>query len=67
MVEKITKIGLNPAKLFDIYLNGHGISSTWVANSLEVSISLISKIRSGKIPLTENMRQKMNELLETDY
>lgn len=58
---------LEPYKLFDLYLSGRGITSRWVASNLNVSDSYICKIRSGASVLTENIRQKLNELLETDY
>lgn len=67
MSDLFVEITLNPSKLFDLYLSGRGISSQWVADNLDVSCALISAIRSGKIPLTEKMRQKINELLETNY
>lgn len=67
MEKEVVDIQLSPAKLFDLYLSGRGISSTWVANSLDVSVSLISKIRSERCVLTETMREKMNDLLGLSY
>ncbi len=67
MENEVIDIKLSPSKLFDLYLSGHGISSQWVANSLDVSVSLISKIRSESVNLTNEMREKMNDLLDTTY
>lgn len=67
MSELFADIKLSPSKLFDLYLSGRGVTSQWVADNLDVTCSLISAIRSEKLPLTEKMREKINELLETDY
>lgn len=67
MAETFIEIELKPYKLIDLYLTSRGITSKWVADYTEVSPSLIHMIRTGKATLTEEMRQKINELLETDY
>ena len=67
MTETLFEIELKPYKLIDLYMTGKGIKSTWVAQYLDVSVALISGIRSGKATLTEEMRQKINELLEINY
>lgn len=67
MEEKIIEIDLTPAKLFIFYIKGHGISYKWIADNLNVTVSYVSQVLNGKFRLTEEMRQKMNELLETNY
>lgn len=67
MAEILIDFELKPYKLLDLYMTSKGIPSSWTARNLDVSVSLISEIRSGKANLTENMRQKINELLETNY
>lgn len=67
MQEKIVEITLSPAKLFDLYLKGHMIPYSLIANNLEVTTSYISQICGEKLPLTEKIRQSLNELLDLDY
>lgn len=67
MEETIFEIKLKPYKLIDLYMESRGINSSWVAKYVDCSTSLISAIRLGKANLTEKMRQKINELLETDF
>lgn len=67
MTENFIDLKLEPFQLFNVKLSGQGVTNKWIADNLEVSCSLISKIRSGDALLTEKMRQKLNELLDTDY
>lgn len=67
MEEKIVEITLSPAKLFDLYLKGHMIPYSLVANNLDFTTSYISQICTEKLPLTNKIRKRLNELLETDY
>lgn len=67
MAETFIELELKPYQLFDFYISGHGHTNKYIADCLNVSPSLISKIRSNRIALSEKMRQKINELLETDY
>lgn len=67
MEEKIIEITVSPAKMFDMYLKGHGISYTWVAAYVDFTPTHISQVCGGKASLTENLRQKLNELLNTNY
>jgi plasmid maintenance system antidote protein VapI len=67
MKENVIDLQLSPAKLFALCIEGRGIRLTWIAHNLDVSVSLISKILSEDCNLTEKMREKLNDLLETDY
>lgn len=67
MQENIIEITLSPAKLFNLYINGHGMTYTWVAENLDLSPDYIIKICNERVSLTDKIRHKLNELLETDY
>lgn len=67
MTETFIELELKPYQLFNFYISGHGYTNKFIADSLNVSPSLISKIRSNQIDLSEKMRQKINELFDTDY
>lgn len=54
-------------KLFDLYIIGSGFKYKWVASNIGISASHLCKVCKGEKRLTEEMRQKMNELLETNY
>ncbi len=67
MEEKVIEITLSPAKLFALYLNGHGISYKWVADNLDITTAYVSMICNEKASLTNEIRSKMNDLLSTNY
>lgn len=67
VAQNTVEVTLEPYVLFDLKIAGSGISNIWIANNLEIHPSYVSKIRRGEVALTEKIRQKMNELLETDY
>lgn len=67
MSEKEFDAKLTPAKLLDLYIEGRGIKAKWIADYLGVTPAYISQIRSGKFPFTDDMREKVNELLETNF
>lgn len=67
MEQKIVEITLSTAKLFNLYLNGHGISYTWVAQNLDLTPTYIYKICNEKVSLTKEIHEKLNELLDLSY
>lgn len=67
MPEKFIEISFSPAKLFYLYIKGHGYSYRWISGNIDVSPTYISLTLSEKVPLSENVRKKLNELLETNY
>lgn len=67
MEQNIVEFTFSPAKMFDLYLQGHGIKYSWVAQNLDLSTDYIIKICSEKLSLPPKTRQKINELLETNY
>ena len=67
MEENVIEITFSPAKLFDLYLKGHGISYTHLSKYLDYTPEHVSKICQDKATLTEEARKKLNELLDTDY
>lgn len=67
MEENVIEITLSPAKLFALYLQGRGISYTWVANNLDVTPTYISCLCSESLPMPDKMRRKLNELLDLNY
>lgn len=67
MEENVIEITISPAKMFRLYLNGRGISYTWVAKYLDLTPDYINKICNERVSLTEEIRQKLNELLDVDY
>lgn len=67
MEQNIIEITLSPAKMFYLYIQGNGIKYKWIAQNLDLSTDYIIKLCSEKLPLPEKVRQKINELLETNY
>lgn len=67
MEENIIEISISPAKMFDLYIKGHGISYRWVADYLGFTYNYIYQICTEKVALTEKTRQSLNELLGTNY
>lgn len=61
------EIAYKPYELLDFYLKSRGITGKWVADSLDVDVSYISKIRNGSCPLTDKIRARLNYLLQTDF
>jgi len=49
------------------YRKEHGISYTFIANRTETTPSYVRKILLNKLPLSENMRQKINALWQTTF
>lgn len=64
---EVIELELPIHKLFDLYILGSGIKYKWIASNIGISASHLSKMCKGEKRLTEKMRQKMNELLETNY
>lgn len=67
MSQKFVEMELSPSKLFDLYLKGHGITYKWIGDNLEFSSTYISQICKEKYPLPDSIREKMNDLLNTNY
>lgn len=67
MEEKEFDAKLSPAKLLDLYISGHGLKGKWIADYLGVTPAYISMIRSESCTLTNEMREKINQLLETSF
>lgn len=67
MEQNIIEITLSPAKMFDLYIQGHGIKYSWVAQNLDLSTDYIIKLCSEKLPLPQKTQQKLNELLDVAY
>lgn len=67
MEEKIIEITLSPAKLLQLYIKGHGISYAWIARNLDYTPTYIAGMCNENLPLSKKTREKINELLETNY
>lgn len=57
----------SPARLLKNKLLSEGRSYAWIGHSLQYSRSHIHNVLNERIPLNENLRQKINKLLSTDY
>lgn len=73
-IENITDIektltALNPFAHLQIKycLKNRGQSITWVAGKLNIDRKYLSSVLLGIYPLTKKNRQKINELLNTDF
>jgi len=49
------------------YRKEHGISYTFIGRMINISPSYARRILLNKHPLTENLRNKINKLWQTDF
>lgn len=61
------KIDMETNVLFKNELKKRGISITWLADNIGIGIQHCSRILLGNKKLTEKTRQKMNEVLQTNF
>jgi predicted XRE-type DNA-binding protein len=49
-----------------LYIKEHGITSVWVSKQIDVSESMFSHFKNGKVALTTDKLQLLIELLNSD-
>ena len=62
-----SKVPIEINKLFFFELKKQGRTLHWLANQLDFCYDHTRKLIQGKLPLTKNNVQKINEALGTDY
>lgn len=55
------------ARLLRNKVLSEGRTYAWVGNSLQYSRSYIHNVLNERLPLNNNLREKLNKLLSTDY
>lgn len=66
MLEEI-KEKITPNEKMENYRRENGISYTFIANMINLSIGHVRKTLLGEVAFTENTRKKINELWNTDF
>jgi hypothetical protein len=66
MLEEIKK-NIKPYEKIENHRRQNGITYTFIANSINLSIGYLRKCLLGETALTENNRKKINELWGTDF
>lgn len=62
-----SKKNMTPSEKIEQYRKDNGITYTFIANKIDLSVSHIHKCLLSRSVLTENTRKKINQLWDTDF